>query len=117
MHATAGDFAALHPGRYLFAKRPELRRQGIGFRQVRLEGRLGGDALDLALGIDAPLVLAAGEAIEPAADGAVARNQRMLFMPAKVGNGLDAIASEPRLKRLAHTPDEADGLRPQEGHR
>src|SRR5262249_27049774 len=81
---------------------------------VLVEGRLGRDALHLAVGIDPAVVLAAGEAVEPPADDAVAPEEPVLLDAAQIGDGGDAVAGELRLERLAHAPDQADGFGAQE---
>ena len=73
-----GDAALAHPGGDPLAERPQGICQGAGIAEVAVEGGFGRDALQRAVRLDPAIVLAAGEAVEAMADGAVAPDQLAL---------------------------------------
>ena len=81
------------------AERPQPPRPGRSAREVAVEGRLGRDALGRRVGLDPAVVLAARETVEPAADGAVARDQLALASAAVADRG-DAVGAERRPSAL-----------------
>src|SRR6185437_16519269 len=75
---------------------------------VAREGGLGGDASRRRVGLDAAVVLAAREAREAPADGAVAGGQLALLHRLKLADARDPVAGEAALQRRADAPEQAD---------
>ena len=70
--------------------------------------------LVLAIGLDGAVVDAAGEPPQPLALGAVAAHQLGFVGALQVGDGAQAVAREPFLRRRADAPDERRPAAPRE---
>ncbi len=82
---------------------------------VGIEGGFGGDALELAVGIDLAAVLGMGEAMQPQAGIAIAPGQFLGLHRLDLSDMGDAVLGEAGLQGRAGAANEADRLVAQEG--
>ena len=106
----ARNAARLQPRRDPLGERPERLLQRLVVGDILVERRLGRHAFGLALRVHAAVVDAAREPPQPAPLDAVAAHQVGLVGLLQVRDGVVAVALQPRLRRLADAPDEADRL-------
>ena len=108
--AASGDARLLHAPRHRLGELPQDRSQLVGIGNVFIQRGLRRHAPGLAVRIDGSVVLATGAETEAPADLAVARDKRGLVEPGELADEGDPVPGETLLHRLAHAPEQADGL-------